>query len=177
MILSGNLSQLPVALQTPARHKAHQPCKSTGWSQKHWDQLIPKQNRGKDPSLWRSSCKAPPAPKPILVPQGSGVPIPPWQDLTSHLSHPIPALPGASTLWKWILHGISEPLSTARRIPKGGNSPQASHSRSTAKFQSSHLPFPRRKAKFIPCLQLLRFQGNESWPGSCAGHSNISPKK
>lgn len=61
MILSGNLSQLPVALQTPARHKAHQTCKSTGWSQKHWDQLIPKQNRGKDPSLWRSLMQGSPS--------------------------------------------------------------------------------------------------------------------
>lgn len=77
-------------------------------------------------------------------------------------------------------HGISDPFPKARRISKGRTPmilPPASHSGSTAKFRSCHLPFPRRKAKFIPCLQLLRAQGNESSPGSCAGHSNTSPNK
>lgn len=61
--------------------------------------------------------------------------------------------------------------------PRAENSPRASHSRSRAKLQSLHLPFPCRKAKFIPRLQLPRAQGNESSPGICAGHSNSSPKK
>lgn len=163
-------------------------CKSTGWSRKHRDQLIPKQSRGKDPSLWRSLIRgsAPPAPKPVLMPEGSAVPIPPCPDLPSHLSHPIPAHPGACRGCQHPLEtdfphfrGISDPFPKARRIPKGRTPmilPPASHSGSRAKFQSCHLPFPRRKAKFIPCLQLLGAQGNESSPGSCAGHSN-SPNK
>lgn len=70
-ILSGDSSFFPMALQAPARHKAHQTCKSTG---KHYPPLIPRQNSLEGsllPSIPQPMATPAAIPPPWFVPTGT----------------------------------------------------------------------------------------------------------